>query len=87
LTTTGEINEFKAGIERIIERTPVPVIPLALQGLWGSFFSRKDEDAVLKLPRRLWSKIGLCAAPPIAPERVDREALHDQVLAMRGGWR
>ena len=87
LTTTGEINEFKAGIERIIERTPVPVIPLALQGLWGSFFSRKDDDAVLKLPRRLWSKIGLCAAPPIAPERVDREALHDQVLAMRGGWR
>ncbi len=87
LTTTGEINEFKAGIERIIERTPVPVIPLALQGLWGSFFSRKDDDAVLKLPRRLWSKIGLCAAPPIAPEQVDREALHDQVLAMRGGWR
>lgn len=87
LTTTGEINEFKAGIERIIERTPVPVIPLALQGLWGSFFSRKTDDAVLKLPRRLWSKIGLCAAPPIAPEQVDREALHDQVLAMRGGWR
>ena len=87
LTTTGEINEFKSGIERIIERTPVPVIPLALQGLWGSFFSRKDDDAVLKLPRRLWSKIGLCAAPPIAPEQVDREALHDQVLAMRGGWR
>ncbi len=87
LTTTGEINEFKAGIERIIERTPVPVVPLALQGLWGSFFSRKDSDAVLKLPRGLWSKIGLCAAPAIPPQQVDREALHDQVLAMRGGWR
>ena len=87
LTTSGEINEFKAGIERIIKRTPVPVVPLALQGLWGSFFSRKDSDAVLKLPRRLWSRIGLCAAPEIPPEQVDRQALQDQVLAMRGGWR
>jgi 1-acyl-sn-glycerol-3-phosphate acyltransferase len=87
LTTTGEINEFKKGIERIIERTPVPVVPLALQGLWGSFFSRKNDDAVLKLPRRLWARIGLCAAPAIAPQDVDREALYEQVLAMRGGWK
>jgi 1-acyl-sn-glycerol-3-phosphate acyltransferase len=87
LTTTGDMNEFKKGIERIVERTPVPVVPLALQGLWGSFFSRKDSDAVLKLPRRLWSRIGLSAAPEIPPGEVDSQALHDQVLAMRGGWR
>ena len=41
VTKTGEMNDFKAGIERIIEQNPVPVIPIALHGVWGSFFSRK----------------------------------------------
>jgi len=37
LTSDGEMNEFRGGVTRILEETPVPVIPLALQGLWGSF--------------------------------------------------
>nr|BFE95045.1 hypothetical protein GCM10020185_55810 [Pseudomonas brassicacearum subsp. brassicacearum] len=47
LTGDGEINEFKSGLTRILQETPVPVIPLALQGLWGSFFqSRPGQRAV-----------------------------------------
>ncbi|MGD2056428.1 MAG: MFS transporter, partial [Gammaproteobacteria bacterium] len=41
ITGDGEIHTFRPGIMRIIRRNPVPVIPMALQGLWGSFFSRK----------------------------------------------
>lgn len=41
LTDDGEIGVFKAGIERIIQRTPVPVVPMALRGPGGSFFSRR----------------------------------------------
>jgi 1-acyl-sn-glycerol-3-phosphate acyltransferase len=41
ITDTGELYPFKGGIKRIVERTPVPVVPLALKGLWGSFFSRR----------------------------------------------
>jgi 1-acyl-sn-glycerol-3-phosphate acyltransferase len=41
LTEDGEICPFKTGIERIVQRTPVPVVPMALRGLWGSFFSRR----------------------------------------------
>lgn len=37
ITDNGDLYPFKKGITRIIERTPVPVIPMALRGLWGSF--------------------------------------------------
>ena len=69
------------GIERIIEANPVPVIPMALQGLWGSFFSRHPHKGVFK---RLWSRITLVAAAPVAPEAVKRERLQAQVAALRG---
>ncbi|MGK7635297.1 1-acyl-sn-glycerol-3-phosphate acyltransferase, partial [Salmonella enterica] len=62
LTADGEMNEFRAGIERIIEETPVPVIPMALQGLWGSFFSRDPNKGFF---RRLWSRVSLVAGESV----------------------
>ncbi|MDO9617276.1 MAG: MFS transporter [Pseudomonas sp.] len=84
LTTDGELNEFKNGIERIVEANPVPVIPMALQGLWGSFFSRDPHKGLFK---RLWSRITLVAGTPVAPELVKRELLQAQVAELRGGRR
>ncbi|WP_157669261.1 MFS transporter [Chitinibacter sp. GC72] len=84
ITHTGEMNRFMPGIERILKTSPVPVIPMALQGLWGSFFSRKDGAAMMKIPRRLFARIGLVVATPIAAERADRQALEDQVRLLRG---
>ncbi|ARU87870.1 1-acyl-sn-glycerol-3-phosphate acyltransferase [Pseudomonas sp. M30-35] len=84
LTTDGEINEFKGGVDRILEQTPVPVIPMALQGLWGSFFSRDPNKGFLK---RLWSRICLVAGAPIAAQDVNRAYLHEQVAGLRGDIR
>ena len=84
LTTDGELNEFKSGIERILDETPVPVIPLALQGLWGSFFSRDPHKGFFK---RLWSRITLVAGQPLAPELAKCDALQVQVGALRGSQR
>jgi 1-acyl-sn-glycerol-3-phosphate acyltransferase len=62
ITADGEMNPFRPGITRILERNPVPVVPLALRGLWGSFFSRKDAAAMRRpLPRGVLSRIGLLA--------------------------
>lgn len=45
-TLNGEMNEFKGGIRKILDRTPVPVVPLALRGLWQSIFARnRDKHA------------------------------------------
>lgn len=84
LTADGELDEFRSGVERILEENPVPVIPMALQGLWGSFFSRDPHKGIFK---RLWSRVCLVAGTPIAPEQAKREALQVQVAALRGDWR
>jgi len=88
ITDTGELYPFRGGIRRIIERTPVPVVPLALKGLWGSYFSRRGGAAMTKPFRRgIWSRIGLEAAPAVAPGAATPEALQDVVQTMRGEWR
>ncbi|MET1077439.1 MAG: MFS transporter [Pseudomonas sp.] len=84
LTTDGELNEFKSGITRILEENPVPVIPLALQGLWGSFFSRDPAKGVF---RRLWSRITLVAGEPLSPDAAAPAHLQVQVGALRGTLR
>lgn len=84
LTLDGEMNEFRSGVERIIEETPVPVIPMALQGLWGSFFSRDPSKGFF---RRIWSRVCLVAGQPVAPEEAKRLALQEQVAALRGAAR
>ncbi len=85
LTPDGNMNEFRAGIERIIARTPVPVIPMALHGLWGSLFSRKPSGRSLRnMPWRLWQRVWLRVGEPVAPEQVSAAALHDSVLMLRG---
>lgn len=79
ITGDGELQEFRSGVERIVARTPVPVIPLALKGLWGSFFSRKDGPAMLKIPRGFGSRIGLVAGAPVPPHEVSAMKLQSIV--------
>ena len=82
LTEDGEIGAFRPGIERILEETPVPVIPMALRGLWGSFFSRKG--GAFRSPGRFWSRVQVAAADPIPPEGLNAPALRERVGALRG---
>jgi 1-acyl-sn-glycerol-3-phosphate acyltransferase len=88
ITDTGELYPFKGGIQRILERTPVPVVPIALQGLWGSFFSRKGGPAMTKPFRRgLLSRIGLVVGEIVPPAAATPTALHGIVAGLRGDWR
>ena len=88
ITDTGEFYPFRSGIQRIVGQTPVPVIPLALRGLWGSFFSRKDGPAMSKpLRRGLFSKIGLVAGAPVAAQAATPEYLQTLVAELRGDWK
>lgn len=82
LTRTGEMNEFKKGIEKIISRNPVPVVPLGLTGVWGSFFSHERGRAFTTLPSRFWSKIEIAAGKAVAPECVSARGLQKKVAAL-----
>jgi len=85
LTKTGEMNPFRqGGIERILRETPVPVVPMALQGLWGSMFSRKGDGGV-KLPRRFRSRVELVVGEPIPAEQATAAFLEERVRELRAG--
>ena len=83
ITDNGDLYPFKKGITRIIERTPVPVIPMALRGLWGSFFSRWGGDA-MRYPRGFFSRIALVIDKPWQPATVTPEGLQAKVAEIRG---
>ncbi|MFQ5937684.1 MAG: MFS transporter [Acidiferrobacterales bacterium] len=87
ITEDGEIHSFRPGIERLVKRNPVPVIPMALRGLWGTFFSRKGGRAMRRFPTHLWAKIALAVGAPVAPETATANALQQSVLALRGDRR
>jgi len=87
LTESGELNPFRTGVLEMIATTPVPVVPMALRGLWGSFFSRSTGGKAMRSLRGIYSRIALIAANPIAPADVTLDGLKAAVLALRGDRR
>lgn len=87
LTEDGEMNAFKPGLSRILQRDPVPVVPLALRGLWGSFFSRAYGSAMSRLlPRGMLSRIELVAGEAVAADTT-LDQMQERVLQLRGARR
>ena len=84
LTPDGELQELKPGITKILERTPVPVIPMAISGLWGTWFSRFGGRAMKGWPRSWMKKINVHTGTLIQPEDVDLDQLHTEILKLRG---
>jgi 1-acyl-sn-glycerol-3-phosphate acyltransferase len=84
LTPDGERQAFRPGILRILQETPVPVVPMALSGLWDSMFSRKYKAVWKRWPRRFWPKIKLTIGEPISPEDAQLDTLRNRVAELRG---
>lgn len=86
ITYTGNLSRFKPGVEWIVQRDPVPVIPIALKGLWGSVFSRKYLKAKGRLWRGDWHSRGkikaICGAP-IPPEKVTVNYLQRVIMTLK----
>ena len=82
LSKDGEIAEFKKGIETIVATTPVPVVPMALRGLWGSWFS--PQDGLFSGRMRPFSRVEVAASKPVAANEVSADGLRERVIALRG---
>lgn len=91
ITDTGELYPFRNGAARIVERNAVPVIPMALRGLWGSWTSRASGRAFATLPRPirsgLTSRLELAIGMPIAAADVHVDRLQSAVATLRGDRR
>ncbi len=87
LTASGELQVFRQGVQHIVERTPVPVVPMALRGLWGSFFSRHGGAAMSRpFKRGILNRLELVIGAPVSPAQATPETLRDKVLKLRGPW-
>ena len=85
LTANGEIAVFRPGVEKILVRRPVPVVPMALRGLWGSVWSRRDTMlGRSRLPRRFRARVELVVDAPRPPEQANAVELEARVRELRG---
>jgi 1-acyl-sn-glycerol-3-phosphate acyltransferase len=85
ITESGEMEAFKPGVMKIVQRDPVPVIPLALRGLWGSFFSRRYGNAMTRwFPRGWFTRIELIAGEAINASDASLDSLYRRVSVLRG---
>ena len=88
LTSDGEIGPFRQGVERILATRPVPVVPVALRGMWESMWSKRDSRMYrMRLPRRFRAPVELAIGEARPPERSDAAALQQAVQALRGDAR
>lgn len=87
MTPDGELQEMRPGVERIAARHRVPVVPFALRGVWGSFFSREDGEPMTKRPRRWRAPIEVVAGPPIPAREVTMQTVRERIATLRGSTR
>jgi 1-acyl-sn-glycerol-3-phosphate acyltransferase len=86
LTRDGEIAPFKSGLEKVLEKRPVPVIPMALKGMWTSMWSHRDgRMARMRVPRRFRAHIEVVAGETIDGKGATAEQLEARVRELRGG--
>jgi 1-acyl-sn-glycerol-3-phosphate acyltransferase len=85
LTLDGDIAPFRPGVEKILARRPVPVLPLALRGLWRSMWSRRDSRiGRARLPRRFRARIELAVGPALDGAASTAAQMETAVRALRG---
>jgi 1-acyl-sn-glycerol-3-phosphate acyltransferase len=84
ITRDGEIQAFRPGIEKIVARRLVPVIPMALGGLWGSWFSRRRTGGLRRIPGRLFARVNVRIGQPVNPQDATASNLELLVRTLRG---
>ena len=80
ITRTGQLLPFRRGLERIMKGVEVPIIPVNLDGVWGSIFSFDRGRFLWKMPRRIPYRVTVSFGkplPPISPAVEVRSAVQE----------
>lgn len=84
ITYTGNMNRFKFGIEWIIQQNDVPVIPVAIIGMWGSAFSRKYIGVWHRfIPKKFRMKVKLVCGKPIPHSKATVNYLQKELMRLK----
>jgi 1-acyl-sn-glycerol-3-phosphate acyltransferase len=85
ITDDGNMNEFKPGILKILEKQKVSIIPTAISGLWGSMYSKKDKGIMRYLPKAFFNhKVSFIVGECIEAKDVNLKDLENKILKLRG---
>ena len=92
ITKDGTLQPFKGGIVKILDRAradglDVPVVPMALTNLWGSYFSRIEQGTAMVRPfrRGFLNRVGLNVGAPMSAAEVTPELLFARVEGLLKG--
>ncbi|MEE2649865.1 MAG: AMP-binding protein, partial [Acidobacteriota bacterium] len=65
ITRTGMLGSFQRGFQLIVADRDVPIIPVAIDRVWGSIFSRSGGRFVTKMPRQVPYPITVAFGEPL----------------------
>jgi acyl-[acyl-carrier-protein]-phospholipid O-acyltransferase / long-chain-fatty-acid--[acyl-carrier-protein] ligase len=68
ITRTGQLLPFRRGLERIMKGVDVPIIPVNLDGVWGSIFSFERGRFLWKMPHRIPYRVIVSFGTPMPPQ-------------------
>jgi acyl-[acyl-carrier-protein]-phospholipid O-acyltransferase/long-chain-fatty-acid--[acyl-carrier-protein] ligase len=66
ITRIGQLLPFRRGMERIMKGVDAPIVPVSLDGLWGSIFSFERGRFIWKLPRSVPYPVTVSFGKPMA---------------------
>ena len=81
MTRTGNMLKFRRGLERIAAGVNCPIVPIYLDGVWGSIFSYERGSFVFKMPKHLFQPISVSTASRcLRPRRPTRSAARSRTF-------
>src|SRR6266446_3410681 len=87
ITRIGQMLPFRRGFERIMKEVDAPIIPVALDGVWGSIFSFQKRRFVWKLPRRIPYPVTVNFGKPMPRTATPFEVRHAVQELMAEAWK
>jgi len=80
ISRTGQLMELRRGFETIVQHAKVPVVPAAIDGLWGSVYSFAGNRYLWKSPRLMPTHVCVVFGPAIRSEQADVAHLRKAML-------
>jgi acyl-[acyl-carrier-protein]-phospholipid O-acyltransferase/long-chain-fatty-acid--[acyl-carrier-protein] ligase len=76
ITRTGNLLKFRRGFEQIASGMTAPIIPVCLDGVWGSIFSWERGRLLFKWPRHVRAPVRVLFGKPMPSSAKSHEVRH-----------